>query len=242
MTAEPHALPRRFYKTASIAEEGGAYLILLDGRPVKTPAGRRLDAPTEALAALVAEEWEAQGESIDPDTMPATRLVNVAIDRAEATRQALADEIASYAGTDLVCYLAEDDLELARREEAAWGPLRAWAGEALGVALEPVAGVIAREQPDASLAAARARAVELDDIGLVALAHATALLGSAVIAFALLHARLDAVAAFEASRVDESHQESRWGVDAEAAARAARLGEELAATEKVMRARLPSAG
>ena len=51
-----------------------------------------------------------------------------------------------------------DDPDLARREEATWAPLRAWAKDALGVALAPVAGVLARPQPPESLAAASGRA------------------------------------------------------------------------------------
>ncbi len=219
-----------------MAERGGGFVVLLDGRPVKTPADGMLSTPWRALAELLAREWAAQGERIDPHAMTATRLVNVAIDRAPDAREALADEIARYAETDVVCHLADDDPDLARREEASWAPLRAWAEEALGVALAPVAGVLARPQPPASLEAARRRALALDDVRLVALAHATALLGSAVLALALLEGRLDASSAFAASRIDETRQAERWGVDAESAARAARMAEELAVVERVMRA------
>ena len=238
MKPEPRALPRRFYKTVEVEETAEGFEVRLDGRALKTPAKRRLSAPTAALASLIAEEWRGQDEVIDPETMPATRIVNVAIDRIGDTREALADEAASYASTDLVCYLADDDPNLAAHEETVWAPLRVWAAETLGIALEPVAGIVAREQPAASMTAARARALELDDIGLAAFAHAMGLLGSAVLAFALLHGRLDAAAAFAASRLDEAYQETRWGVDAEAAARTARLAADLAALEAVMRARL----
>src|SRR5690606_17617771 len=133
---------------------------------------------TRALAELLAQEWAAQGERIDPHTMTATRLVNVAIDRAPEAREAIAAEIARYAETDLVCHLADDGPDLARLEEASWAPLRAWAERELGAALLPVAGVLARPQPSASVAAITRRASALDDVRLVALAHATGLLGS----------------------------------------------------------------
>jgi chaperone required for assembly of F1-ATPase len=227
---------RRFYKTVAVGAQDGGFTVLLDGRPLKTPAKRTLLAPTRALAEILAEEWAAQGEHIDPASMTATRLVNVAIDRAPAARPEIAAEIARYAETDLVCHLADDDPDLARREEAAWAPLRAWAGETLGVALAPVAGVLARPQPAKSLAAAVGFALMLDDITLTALAQAAALLGSTVLALALLEGRLDARTAFAASRIDETHQAERWGEDAEAAERAARIADELAMVERVMRA------
>jgi chaperone required for assembly of F1-ATPase len=236
MTPEPRTLPRRFYKEVSIDARDGGFAVLLDGRALKTPAKQPLVVGARALAEIVAAEWAAQGERIDPATMTATRLVNVALDRAAATRDALAAEVARYAETDVVCHLADEDLELAKREEAAWAPLRAWAGQALGVALEPVAGVRARPQPSASLAAAKARALGYDDLRLTLLAHATALLGSAVLAFAFVEGRLDAAAAFAASRIDEAHQETRWGVDAEAAERTARMAAELAVIEGMLRA------
>jgi chaperone required for assembly of F1-ATPase len=228
--------PRRFYEAVSVGERREGFAVLLDGRTVKTPAGKPLTAPTRALAEALAAEWEAQRERVEPATMPVTRLMNVALDRTPAAREAVADEVARYAGTDVVCHLADDDLELARIEEAAWAPLRDWAGQELGVALEPVAGLLARPQSEASLAAARAAALAHDDIRLTALAHATALLGSAVLALALSHGRLDARAAFAASRIDEERQAQRWGVDAEAADRADALLAELLAVERLLRA------
>lgn len=231
----PRELPRRFYTEVAVAEREGGYAVLLDGRAVKTPARQTLLA-VRGVAEIVAAEWAAQGERIDPATMTATRLVNVALDRAPTTREAIAAEVARYAETDVVCYLADVDLELAAREEAVWSPLRAWAAAALGVALEPVAGVRARPQAPASLEAARARALGYDDLSLVLLAHATALLGSAVLAFALIEGRLDPSAAFAASRVDEQHQQERWGVDAEAADRTARMAQELAVVGRLLRA------
>ena len=44
-------LRKRFYKTAYSCE-GGA--VLLDGKPIKTPARRALEAPTRELAEAIA--------------------------------------------------------------------------------------------------------------------------------------------------------------------------------------------
>jgi len=233
---DPNARPRRFYTKVEVIAHGGGFAVTLDARLVKTPAKHELVLATRALADVVAAEWEAQGERIVLDLMHATRLVNVALDRAPEHRAAIAQEVARYASTDLVCYLADTAPDLTVRQELVWVPLRAWAGETLGLALTPTAGVSAYPQPEASLEAARREAEALDNLNLVALAHATALLGSAVLAFALLRGRLDAGAAFAASRIDETYQEELWGVDEEAVARAAALSDEIAIVERTMRA------
>jgi chaperone required for assembly of F1-ATPase len=173
---------------------------------------------------------------LDVDAMFATRLLNVALDRIPETREETASQVAKFLETDLVCHLADEEPRLLERQEAAWRPLRDWAAEELGVALTPASGIVAQDQPAESLEAGRVAALALDDVALAALAHATAMLGSAVLAFALLKERIDAIEAFEAARVDEMFQEELWGVDEEASIRALHMAKELGVTERVMRA------
>src|SRR5687767_11806001 len=78
-------LRRRFYKTAAVSEGSGAHAVLLDGRPVRTPARKPLAAPTAALAQATAREWDAQHDVIDPGRMPLTRLANTIIDGVAAS-------------------------------------------------------------------------------------------------------------------------------------------------------------
>ena len=85
----------------------GGWGVALDGKPVRTPAKHELAVPSEALAAAIAAEWDAQREDIRPATMPLTRLAATAIDRTAAQRDLVVAETANYAGTDLVCYRAE---------------------------------------------------------------------------------------------------------------------------------------
>ena len=73
-----------------------------------------------------------------------------------------------------------------------------------------------------------ALALDLDDFGLSALAHAAGLFGSAVLALALQRGRLSGQAAHDLARLDEAWQEKQWGVDGEAAIRTeGRLAEAL---------------
>ena len=212
----PPNLPRRFYKEAAVLRDGDKWAILLDDKPVRTPEKNHLATEHETLATLIAEEWAAQGDLIDPTTMPLTRLLNVSIDGAPGARDALADEVAKYAETDLVCHLADGPSELRARQDAGWGHWREWAGKKLDIVLVPVEGVIASPQPDASLKAARDHAASLDDLRLTALTWAMALYGSAVLALAVEQGELDALDAFDLSRIDETWQIEQWGEDEEA--------------------------
>lgn len=220
--------PRRFYKAVTTGPADGGHAVLLDGRMPKAPGGTPLVLPTEGLAALVAEEWEAQDPLIVMTSMPATRLAFTALEKVGAAREAVADEVARYAGSDLTCYRAEAPQALVKEQAAAWDPLLAWAASELGARLELASGIIHRDQPAASLARVRALALALDDFGLAALAHAAGLLGSAVLALALQRGRLDGRQAHDLARLDEAFQERLWGVDNEAAIRTeGRLAEAL---------------
>ncbi len=219
---------RRFYRQAEIARSKGGFTLALDGKPVRTPAGAALLLPTAALAEAVAEEWRAQGERIEPGSMPLSRLANTAIDRVAPRRAAVVAEIAAYAETDLVCYRAERPQELAARQIEAWEPLVRWAAERHGAMLRVTNGLTPEPQPEGALAALGAAVEAFDDLALAALQSATAAAGSLVIALALAEGRLDAEAAFRASALDEAFQAERWGEDAEAARRREEIRADLA--------------
>jgi chaperone required for assembly of F1-ATPase len=210
--------PKRFYKAADYAEVPAGWVVMLDERPIKTPARESLILPTERLARAIAAEWNAQGDHIDIAAMHLTRLANVAIDRAEETRFEMADELARYCETDLICHIAEEPEELAEIEDNAWRPVRDWAGETLGVLLVPVVGIIASPQPDASLEAARQHALGLDAFRLTGLLFGCGLLGSALLALAVEQEAVEADHAFDMARIDEAYQAQVWGVDDEAKA------------------------
>ena len=220
--------PPRFYKAVDIAPHGDGFSVRLDGRGAKTPGGGVLSAPNESLARVIADEWAAQDKLIDLSAMHATRLAFTALDRTVEARAAMAAEVARYAGSDLLCYLAEEPKVLAEREAAVWGPWLSWFNQSLGVKLAPSIGIAPVRQSPEALARVEALAGELDDFRLTGLAFAAALYGSAVLAFAVERGALPASDAFELSRLDEAFQEEQWGVDEEAHARAEALRVEAA--------------
>jgi len=212
---------KRFWKAVDVKAGTGGWAITLDGRTPKTPAHAQLVLPTQAAARLVADEWAAQGEFIDPGTMPATRLASTAIDRVSRAREPVADEVAAFAGSDLLCYIADHPTSLAEEQAREWTPWRDWAALELGVVLEPAEGIIHRRQDPAAVARVAELALRLDDFALTGLATAVPLLGSAVLGLAVQRGVLSGEAAFDLSRLDEAFQERQWGVDAEAAERTA---------------------
>lgn len=228
------ALPKRFYKQAAVEERDGGFQLVLDGRPAKTPAKNRLAAPTRALAAALAEEWNGVGAEIDPAAMPLTRIVNSAIDGVAPRREAVLADLAKYAGSDLVFYRAGEPERLVAAQGAAWDPILAWAREALGARFVLGEGVMHVAQPEAALAAVGDR---LEAIGspfrLAALHVMTTLTGSLLIALAHADGLLDVNAAWEAAHVDERHQERLWGEDEEALARRAAREAEFRAASRV---------
>ena len=206
---------KRFYKTVSVDEPGEGYGVLLDGKPVRTPAARRLLLPTRALAEAIAEEWAAQEETIRPAEMPLVRLASTAIDRIEGARAGVIAELVRYGGTDLLCYRAGEPTDLAERQLLLWQPWLDWATERFGVTLTVTIGVTPVDQPSESLQRLESAIVDLEAFPLTAVADLTAALGSLVLALAVLHAKLSGEEAAAAALVDHEFQAERWGEDRE---------------------------
>jgi chaperone required for assembly of F1-ATPase len=229
---EPTAPIRRFYAEAAVEAVEAGFRVTLDARPLRTPHKALFVVPTEALAQAIAAEWAGQGDVIRPETMPLTRLANVALDRTPGAREDMADMIAGYGETDLLCLRADNPEGLVARQAQAWGPPLAWAREALGVTLIPVAGIMATEQDPESLARLRQEAVALDDFALTGLAHAVGQTGSAILGLAIARgAQPMGEALFEAAALDELWSQKTWGEDVELTVRLERLKAELAALE-----------
>jgi chaperone required for assembly of F1-ATPase len=223
---EPEAKPRRFYKDVGVEAVEGGWSIKLDGRTLRTPKARPLILPTRAAADQVAAEWAAQGEIIEMAVMHATRLANTAIETIAAAREGVADQVAQYAGSDLVCYYAGGPEALVVRQQAGWGPVIARAAAEEGLRFALCEGILHKDQSPETLARVRDIALSLDDFTLSGLAFGASLFGSAVLGVALLRGWLSGEAAFDLSRIDEAFQEEHWGIDEEAAERTARLREE----------------
>jgi chaperone required for assembly of F1-ATPase len=227
---------KRFYREVTIAPAERGHSILLDGRPMRTPARQVLAAPTASLAEAIAAEWREQAEEIRPEAMPLTRLASTAIDRMPGQRQAAIDEVLAYADTDLVCYRAAEPFELVRRQQHAWQPMLDWVSATYGVKLTVTTSILPLAQPAAVRERLRSGLEDLGNWPLIGVHAATTALGSLVLGFCLLHGRLDAEAALAASLLDELFEIERWGSDVEAERRHAVLRRDVTAAAQFLRA------
>jgi chaperone required for assembly of F1-ATPase len=228
------ARAKRFYRAVSVDAADRGFRVLLDGKPVRTPAQRELALPNKPLAEAVAAEWEAQGERIDPGTMPLTRLVNTALDGVCGREAQVRADIARYAASDLVCYRAEEPAELVRRQAEAWDPIVAWVRAALGANLVVGRGIVPVAQPQTAAEAIERALVGFDAFGLTAHHVMTTLTGSALLALAHGRGCLPAEEAWAAAHIDEDWQIGQWGEDAEARARRDRRWAEMHAASRLL--------
>lgn len=225
---------KRFYRKAEVSARDGGFTVTLDGRPVRTPAKAPLVLPTRVLAEAMASEWRSQEGEIRPQSMRLMRLANTAIDRVGRQRDAVIEELAAYADTDLVCYRAERPAELAARQRAAWQPLVEWVARRYDVHLAVTTGVMPVAQPRAATRALKRAVAVMDEMMLTGLHSATGALGSLVIALALAERHIGARRAWELSLVDETFQIEQWGDDGEAAHRREAVREDVACAARFM--------
>ena len=225
-------LRKRFYQRAHVGD-AAPFAILLDDRPVRTPAGNALALPSRALGEAVAAEWDAQQERIDPAVMPLTRLVNSVIDGVAMAPAPVAEEVVRYLGSDLVCYRADTPAGLVARQARHWDPILGWARDTLGARFVLAEGVMFAAQPDHAIVAASA-AIPSDPWRLGAVNVITTLTGSALIALALSQGRLTVDDAWTAAHVDEDWNMSQWGRDELALDRRAKRFAEMQAAGQVL--------
>ncbi len=204
---------KRFYERASV---GADNQVLLDGRPVRTPGRAPLALPGASLAEAIADEWQAQGETIDPRSMPLTGLANAAIDRIAPAKAAFAAGLAAYGESDLLCYRAEGPAPLVARQTEAWDPLLAWARDRYDVVLAVTSGIVHKAQPPETVARLAAAVEARDHFELAGLSPLVTISGSLVVALALAEGATGLGAAWAAASLDEQWQAEQWGEDEEA--------------------------
>ncbi len=208
--------PRKFWTSVSIAPVDTGFEVLLDGRPVRTPAKSPLSLPNAGLAEAVASEWEAQEDTVDPGKMPVTRMANSAIDKVTPRFGEVVAHLVSYGETDLLCYRAEHPEGLLKRQVEAWDPWIVWANRAIGARLVPTCGVIPVAQDPAALTVFSERLSGFSPFEIAALHDLVGLSGSLVLGLAAALEAERPEILWELSRIDEAWQIDEWGADDEA--------------------------
>lgn len=228
-------LPTRFYKGVAVAERGDeGFAIELDGKVVRTPAKQILAVPVRALADIIAAEWDAQTEVIDPGSMPVTRLVNTALDGVANDTQAVFEDILRFSTSDLLCYRAESPEALVQRQTERWDPVLDWAADDLGARFILIEGVMHHEQPREAIAALGVTLRRHDNpLVLAALHTMTTLTGSAILALAFAERHLTTEEVWSLAHLDEDWTIEHWGSDEEAEQRRAKRFDEFKAAADV---------
>lgn len=212
--AQAHAkreLPKRFYKTAAVMAAEGGFAVGLDGKVPRTPGMKQVVVPTAAIAEAMAAEWAAQGEVIDPETMPMVRLVNSAIEAGAEAMPALRAEIVKYAGNDLLLYRADAPEALVARQEEIWDAALVKLARHFGVSFQPTIGISHQPQPSATLARVDQILASEPLLPLTAMNAITSITGSGLLALAVRQGLLTADEAWLAAHVDEDYNISLWG-------------------------------
>lgn len=218
---------KRFYEKVSIEPLQEKFTVLLDGKTIKTPAKNLCLLPTQRMAQVVAKEWDDQEEKIIPQSMPITKLINTSIDRVDTRRGQLIDELVGYAGTDQICYRAEQPSELVELQNKIWNPLKEWIDGKLAINLRLSNGIIYVEQEGDDLEKIKIMLEDLDSYRLTALHGLITITGSVTIGYALYCGHLSLDDAWYAGQLDENFQVTKWGADKEAEDRRQNLKAEL---------------
>lgn len=210
---------KRFYREAAAVEGRDGWHVALDGRQVRTQGGKVLALPNRALAELLAGEWAAQGEEIDPRGLPMRDLADYALDVVADDPGATVATLLRYAETDTLCYRADPDEPLWRRQQEVWEPLLTVCEAREAIRLQRVSGVMHRAQDEAALVKLRARLEAMDYLTLAALTTLASLSASLVIGLAALEPDADGQALWAAANLEEDWQAELWGRDEEAEVR-----------------------
>jgi chaperone required for assembly of F1-ATPase len=226
--------PRRTYKAASVGLHEIGFTVLLDEEVATTPAGNPLAVARRNIAEVLAAEWDAQGERIDPAAMPLTRILNSAVDAVAFQMDAVRADVARHGESDSICYRADGPEDLIARQEAAWAPLLAFARETFGARFVLAEGIMHVVQPPETLAAIASALEGYDALALAAIHTVTTLTGSVVIGLAVARGHMTVEAAWSAAHVDEDWQESQWGQDDLAVETRAHRWREMAAAGVVL--------
>jgi len=207
---------KRFWKTVDVVRDDDGWAIMLDGRPVRTPARALLKVSSEDLADSIAEEWRIAGEDVDPRAMPLTGLANAAIDRIAPDKDAFAAGLAHYAEADLACYRAEGPSALVEQQASSWDVLLAWARRRYDVDFATTSGLMHVPQPHGTVERLGHAVATLDAFQLAGLSPLVTIGGSLVAGLATLEKAVTADQAWRAVSIDERWQLKQWGAVTEA--------------------------
>lgn len=205
---------KRFYKNVHTTENtDGGYIVLLDEKTVRTPLHNPLILSTKQLAETIAEEWQAQDDILDMNTMPITQLAFTCQDKIATQKDTVIKTLVPYLETELICYPSPEPPELYEKQKSVWRPLMTLFQNQTGIVLNETADILNTAQQQSDLDAFYAVLANLPDTSLTAMQSAVSLLGSAVLGYLLATSQINNETAFQAGMIEELFQTEKWGLD-----------------------------
>jgi len=204
---------KRFYKNAGFEPAANGWQATLDDRPIRTQGGKQQIVPTETAARLLAQEWQAQGDKIDPKSFFFRDLADFAIDIVHPRRADTVGKLLSYAETDTLCYRADPDEALYQRQQVVWEPIVQACEACHGAVFERTSGILHRPQNPQTLAALRSRLENEDEFTLSALVTLASLAASIIVPLSVIDRTAQVNHLFDAANCEEDWQAELWGWD-----------------------------
>jgi chaperone required for assembly of F1-ATPase len=232
---------KKFYTSVSTGPAvGGGFVVMLDTRPIRTPAKALMLSPSEQLAVAIAHEWEAQGEVIIPDTMPLTQLLTTSIDRVAQQRDEITKAALAYIDSDLLCYHADAPEALRLEQAQRWTPWLKWFENHFGIALDITYVLNRLDQPQAAHNAINAHINQLSTQAFTVFQAVTNATGSIVIGLAFVEKAITGVEAWRCALCEELfyeriHDLEKHGLDPIEQKRRDTLLTDLEAAEKYLK-------
>lgn len=223
---------KRFYKNTSVVEADGSFTVALDGKPIKTPAGKVMALPNARLAKAIADEWQAQGDTIVVSTMPLMQLAATSLDHAPLERPQMLERLLAYAGTDLLCHFVEEPQRLRELQDRLFTPALAWLHRRYDIDLHTTTELMAVDQRASAKERLGLALGALNDWALMGVQTAALASGSIVLALGMQEKEFTAADVFEAAEVESTYQIEKWGTDMELVKRRNGIEFELNAVER----------
>ncbi len=213
---------KRFYNTVGVKERDDGWQVTLDGRGIKTVKTAEQVVPTRALAQQLAEEWENQGEKLDPERFPMRDMADYAIDIVAADQAKVAATLTEFGDTDTLLYRASPDEPLYTRQVEVWDPIVAAFEARENVSFTRISGIMHEPQAETSLVHLRNLLEAQTPFALAGIEAMTNLAASLIVGLTAAGGHQGPLALWQAASLEEEWQADQWGRDQEANERRAK--------------------
>jgi len=199
------------WKTVSVLKTtGSAYNVLLDNDHLLTELGNIIELPRK-LAVSVAKEWRRNQDVEKIKKEFHTKFCFSVFDHTAPLRLKVSQTILEYADCDLVCYLAENPIELVERQKKLFAMYIDWADEFFTIKLRTGTGIKHVKQNRKNEAKIKRYLEKLNNFELTIVYELTNLTGSFFIATAVFIGFVKAKDAWNASVIEDTYRIERWG-------------------------------